>query len=105
MSTLPEIITSERTDTRLAPRYSVILWDSPDHTFDYVIEMMRKLFGMPLADAMSVAAIVHTEGRANCGVFGLEEAEQKRDKIHAYGKDHRIKTCAGSMQATIEKVD
>ena len=105
MTTLPGILISERTDAQFAPRYSVILWDSPDHTFDYVIDMMRKVFAMTLADAMAIAAIVHTEGRANCGLFGLEEAEVKRDKIHAFGPDSRIDNCAGSMHATIEKAD
>jgi ATP-dependent Clp protease adaptor protein ClpS len=101
----PDIIVEETVETKLAPRFSVILWDSPDHTFDYVIEMMRKLFNKTLAEAMEVAVVVHTEGRAMCGVFGREESEEKRDQIHAYGPDPRITRCKGSMFATIESVD
>ena len=28
------------------PRYHVILWDDDDHSYEYVILMMRQLFGL-----------------------------------------------------------
>ncbi len=30
---------------REVPRYHVILWNSDDHTYDYVEKMLRELFG------------------------------------------------------------
>ena len=30
---------------REVPRYNVILWDSDEHTYDYVERMLRELFG------------------------------------------------------------
>ena len=29
------------------PRYNVILWNDEDHTHEYVVAMMQKLFGHP----------------------------------------------------------
>lgn len=101
----PDIVTDEKADTQLEARYSVILWDSPHHTFDYVIEMMEKLLRKSQAEAMEVAVVVHTEGRASCGVFGQTEAQRKRDMIHANGSDRRIVKSVGSMYATLERVD
>lgn len=90
------------TQPRRQPRYQVVLWDDNDHSYDYVIEMMRKLFGHPLEKGFQIAKEVDTRGRAVCLTTTKEHAELKRDQIHAFGRDHLIARCAGSMTATIE---
>src|SRR5687767_9796363 len=84
------------------PRYNVILWNDNDHSFEYVIEMMQKLFGHDQIKGFLIAHEVHTSGKAICLTTTLEHAELKRDQIHAYGKDKEIARCQGSMSATIE---
>lgn len=84
------------------PRYHVILWDDDDHSYEYVIAMMRKLFGHDLERGFEIAKEVDTRGRAICLTTTREHAELKRDQIHSYGKDSLIARCAGSMTATIE---
>ena len=84
------------------PRYHVILWDDDDHTYDYVIRMMRKLFGYATEQGLQIAQQVDHAGRAVCLTTTLEHAELKRDQIHAFGKDGLIQTCLGSMSCTIE---
>jgi ATP-dependent Clp protease adaptor protein ClpS len=91
-----------RTPPRRQPRYHVILWNTDDHTFDYVIAMMRELFGHTRPQAEQIAKEVHTQGRAICLTTTREHAELKRDQIHAYGHDRNSKKSAGSMSATIE---
>ena len=86
------------------PRYHVILWDDDDHSYDYVIMMMRKLFGHPLEKGLEIAVEVDSSGRAICLTTTREHAELKRDQIHAFGKDRHIERCKGSMWATIEPV-
>jgi ATP-dependent Clp protease adaptor protein ClpS len=87
---------------RRQPRYNVILWNDNDHSYDYVIEMMRKLFGHDEVRGFQIADSVHRTGRAICLTTTMEHAELKRDQIHAYGPDKDIKRCKGSMSATIE---
>ena len=87
------------------PRYNVILWDDNDHTYDYVIRMMREVFGHGLQEGFHIAANVDRSGRAICLTTTMEHAELKRDQIHAYGRDDAIRRCCGSMQATIEPVE
>jgi ATP-dependent Clp protease adaptor protein ClpS len=96
----------ERADVRpkRQPRYNVVLWDDNDHSYEYVIAMMRALFGHPTEKAFHIAEIVDSRGRAICLTTTLEHAELKRDQIHAYGKDQLIARCAGSMSASIEPV-
>ena len=84
------------------PRYSVILWDDDDHTYAYVIAMMKELFGHQTEKAFQIAEQVDNGGRAICLTTTREHAELKRDQIHAYGKDSQIGRCQGSMSATIE---
>ena len=87
---------------RRQPRYHVILWNDDDHTYEYVIEMMRKLFGHPEEKGFLIAKEVDKQGKAICLTTTLEHAELKRDQIHAYGPDARSAKSAGSMSATIE---
>ncbi len=87
------------------PRYHVILWDDPDHSYDYVITLMRDLFRFSETKGYRIAKEVDTAGRAICLTTTLEHAELKRDQIHAFGKDKLIGHCKGSMSATIEPVE
>lgn len=87
------------------PRYNVILWDDPDHSYEYVIVMMKELFRVPMERGFQVAKEVDTSGRAILLTTTLEHAELKRDQIHAFGRDEYIERCKGSMSATIEPLE
>ncbi len=109
MATMTETLTeptktprSEKDRPKLLPPYHVILMDDDDHTYDYVIGMLRKLFGHPAERAFKLAEEVDQSGRVIVDTTTLERAEFKRDQVHAFGRDWRIPRCAGSMGATIE---
>lgn len=87
----------------MPPRYHVILWDDPIHTYDYVIEMMQKLFHHSAIQALKIAKEVDASGRAICYTTSKEVAELKRDQIQAYGNDPMSShPNNGSMSASIE---
>ena len=102
----PDVEREEQTDKKKRPkrqpRYNVILWNDDDHTFEYVILMLKELFGHPVEQGYRLAKEVDTTGRAIVLTTTLEHAELKRDQIKAYGKDALIARSAGSMSATIE---
>lgn len=104
MPTAPRVETREKEEgkSKRQPRYHVLLWDDDDHSYEYVIRMMRDLFGYPIEKGMQIAVEVDTVGRAICLTTTKEHAELKRDQIHAYGRDVLIERCKGSMWATIE---
>jgi ATP-dependent Clp protease adaptor protein ClpS len=87
---------------REVPRYHVILWDSDDHSYDYVEKMLRELFGHTQEQCHKMAEEVDTKGKVVVLTTTKEHAELKRDQIIAYGKDEHMKNCKGSMHATIE---
>ncbi|MBC18763.1 MAG: Clp protease ClpS [Planctomycetaceae bacterium] len=84
------------------PRYHVLLWNDEFHTYEYVIAMLKQIFGHPKERGLQLAEEVDREGRAILLTTTLEHAELKRDQVHAFGKDPYIKNCRGSMSASIE---
>ena len=84
------------------PRYHVVLWNDNDHTYEYVIIMLQKLFAHPVERGYQLAKEVDRRGKAIVLTTTLEHAELKRDQIHAFGADRLIARCKGSMSATIE---
>jgi ATP-dependent Clp protease adaptor protein ClpS len=96
----PSVETFERED--LVPRYHVVLLDDNDHTYDYVIEMLQKIFIFSPDQAYRHAEEVDTCGRTILITCELPEAEFGRDQIHAYGPDWRLPRSKGPMAAVVE---
>lgn len=97
----PEVVEK----TRLQPPYHVVLLDDQDHTYEYVIEMLGKLFGYAEPKALQMAREVDLTGRCIVFTGAFERAELKRDQIHAYDADWRIPRCKGSMSAILEPAE
>ena len=93
--------TQERTTEGLPP-YNVVLLDNDDHSYEYVILMLKRVFGHPINKAYEMAVEVDTAGRVVVLTTHLEEAELKRDQIQGFGPDPLIPRCKGSMSATVE---
>jgi len=87
---------------QLAPLFNVVLLDDDEHTYDYVIEMLVKIFCHSREAAFRHAVEVDTDGRTVVLTCEREQAEFGRDQIHAYGADPRMPISKGSMSAVIE---
>ena len=86
------------------PPFNVVLLDD-DHTYDYVITMLRRVFGHPEPRGYQLARQVDSQGRAIVMTTHRELAELKRDQILGFGADPRIASCSGSMTAIIEPAE
>jgi ATP-dependent Clp protease adaptor protein ClpS len=104
-ATLPEVEEAFETRTRKQPPYHVVLLNDDDHSYAYVVMMLKELFGHPVEKGFRMAEQVNDEGRAIVLTTTMEHAELKRDQIHAYGPDKSIERCAGSMSAVIEPAE
>jgi ATP-dependent Clp protease adaptor protein ClpS len=96
------VTTEKEPKDKLLPPYNVVLLDDDDHTYDYVIEMLMKLFGHSAEQAFLMAREVDNTGRVIVDTTTKERAEFKQEQIHAYGPDWRLERCSGSMSAIIE---
>lgn len=104
-TTIPEKKVREKEVVKKQPPYHVILLNDDDHTYQYVIRMLKQLFGHPEEKGFLMAREVDTTGRVIVDTTSLERAELKRDQIHAFGADPDIPRCKGSMSATIEPAE
>lgn len=93
---------SESTQTGKLPPYHVIIVNDEEHTFDYVIELLCKLFGHGLTKSKELTWRIHTTGRAVVYTTHKERAELKRDQVLSYGPDPRMSISKGSLQCYIE---
>jgi ATP-dependent Clp protease adaptor protein ClpS len=102
---VPEKEPAAKPKKRRVPRYHVVLWDSDAHSYQYVEQMLRELFGHVKEKCHEMAVTVDTKGKVVVLTTTKEHAELKRDQIIAYGKDDSIRNCKGSMHATIESAE
>src|SRR5262249_60289049 len=90
------------TKDELSKLYHVIILNDDEHTFDYVIEMLETVFNMPYTKALAHTMEADATGSSIVFTTNLEEAESKRDQIHAYGPDWRMPNSRGSVAALVE---
>lgn len=96
----PQTFTTEKEEH--APLYRVVLLDDDDHTYDYVIEMLQKIFVFTLEEAYRHAEEVDAMGRTVLITCEKPQAEFARDQVISYGADWRLERSKGSMSAIVE---
>ena len=96
--------TSVETEQKIKhmPRWHVILLDDNDHSYEYVITMLMKLFGHQPQRAFRMAQEVDNTGQVIVDTTSRERAELKQEQIHGFGADPLIPACSGSMTAILE---
>ena len=94
----------KRRQPRQLPLYNVVLLNDNDHTYEYVVQLLGRVFAYPQEKGYQLAKQVDESSRAIVFTSHKEYAELKREQIQAFGTDHRISTCTGSMSAIIEPV-
>lgn len=85
--------------------WNVVLLDDDDHTYDYVIRMVREIFGYDERKALGIARSVDTHKRVVCLTTHKEHAELKVEQIHSFGPDKLLARSVGAMSAIIEPAD
>ena len=84
--------------------WNVVLIDDDHHTYEYVVDMMFRVFSHPVEKGFRIAKTVDSDGRAICLTTHKEHAELKLEQIHAFGRDPRM-VSAGSMSAVLEPAE
>ena len=97
---LPDTESSEHQEH--AKLYHVVLLDDDEHTYDYVVEMLQKLFFMSGDQAFQHAVEVDSAKRTIVLTSELEPAEFAKQQIQSYGADWRMPQSKGSMSAIVE---
>lgn len=69
------------------PPFHVVLLNDEDHTMEYVVEMLRRVFQLKLPQAIELMWQVHRTGQAIVWTGSKEVAELKRDQVRGFGPD------------------
>lgn len=98
----PKNATDRSAKTRRQPPYNVIVLNDEEHTFEYVIELLTKIFGHSLTLAETLTWRIHNTGRAIVLTTHKELAELKCDQVLGYGPDPRMSISKGPLGCYIE---
>ncbi|HVK16774.1 MAG TPA: ATP-dependent Clp protease adaptor ClpS [Fimbriiglobus sp.] len=91
-------------DDTPGPRYSVVILNDENHSDVYVIELLRRVFGLSLDRAWELMRAIDTEGRAVVFTGSLEAARRKQEQVLASGPDPHIPN-SGLLRVLVEEVD
>jgi ATP-dependent Clp protease adaptor protein ClpS len=93
---------ADETEGRRRRLYHVIILNDDEHTYEYVIEMLQSAVGLTEAQAVARTIEADTTGSSIVATCSLQDAETRRDRIHAYGPDPRMPGSRGSVAALVE---
>ena len=100
---VPVLEEEDQLDETLAKLYHLILHNSEDHTYDYVIELLGKLLGYSREKAFAIASVIDRDGQGIIETADYETVTGHQREIHNWGPDPRIPHCKGSLSATVEE--
>ncbi len=76
-----EVATESRERLKKPPLFRVLLHNDDFTTMEFVVEVLKRVFGKSDAEAFRVMWAVHTQGVGCAGVYTYEIAEMKVEKV------------------------
>ena len=100
----PEVIPEQETETRTRrqPPYAVILHNDDTNSMDFVVMVLRKVFGYTEEKCIQLMLEAHNKGRAAVWIGALEVAELKADQIRSFGSDPFVKKGGHPLDVSVE---
>lgn len=90
----------EKSKTERPSLYKVLLLNDDYTPMDFVVEVLRRFFGIDETGAIGLMLTVHNKGAAVVGVFTKEIAETKVMQVMNFSKSH-----GHPLQCIMEKED
>src|ERR671916_18051 len=76
-----EVAAESREKLKKPPLYRVLLHNDDFTTMEFVVEVLRNVFGKSEGDAFRIMWAVHTQGVGVAGVYTHEVAEMKVERV------------------------
>lgn len=80
--------------------YQVVMLNDDYTPMDFVVEVLERFFSMNEEKATQIMLMVHTQGRAVCGVFTKDIAETKVALVNQYSAE-----CDHPLLCELQMVD
>ena len=100
----PDVVPDQETETRTRrqPPYAVILHNDDSNSMDFVILVLRKVFGYTVEKCVELMLEAHNKGKAAVWIGAMEVAELKADQIHSCGSDPFVKKGGHPLGVSVE---
>jgi ATP-dependent Clp protease adaptor protein ClpS len=82
----PKALPETSDQTRLLPPYHVILENDDDHTFEFVVSVLQKVFRVTEQQATVLTMEAHTKGRAIVWTGAKEVAELRVEQMLGFSE-------------------
>ena len=93
-------VASEKPALKRPAQFRVLLLNDDYTPMDFVVEVLMMFFGMNEEKATQVMLLVHTQGKAVCGVYSRDIAETKAAQVNQYSSE-----CDHPLLCEIERAD
>lgn len=80
--------------------YRVLMLNDDFTPMDFVVHILTSFFAMDHEKATRVMLQVHTQGRAECGIYSRDIAETKVRQVNQYAQRNNH-----PLKCTLEKVE
>ena len=103
--TITQPLTRPRTNsrTRRIPPYNLVLANDDHHSMDFVVDVLRKILGIPMERAVRLMLEAHSSGRAIIWTGPKEVAELKVEQVQTCHEiRHHDQSNLGPLDCTIE---
>ena len=102
----PDLETDTETRTRRQPPYAVILHNDDISSMDWVLLVLRKVFGYSVEKCYELMLEAHETGRSVVWIGSLEVAELKADLMIGCGADPRTADRGSEpLRVTVESTE
>jgi ATP-dependent Clp protease adaptor protein ClpS len=85
---IPSTITASD-DTSRQPLYALVMLNDDDTPMEFVVHVLERFFEMDHEAAMRIMLDIHSNGIAECGRYGREEAKARVKQILSFAQEHR----------------
>lgn len=106
VGTLPVLEPEATSRTRLLPPYNVILENDDHHSMEFVVDVLRKVFGYPIEKSVQMMMTAHETGCAVVWTGPKEVAELKAEQMTTFHeKSSRTGDDLGPLGVRIEPAE
>ena len=78
-----ELLEITRQDIKKPSKYKVLMLNDDYTTMEFVVDILKKVFGHSTLAATSIMLNIHKHGRGLAGIYTKEIAEAKVSQVHS----------------------
>ncbi len=92
-------VAPEKAKIKPPSMYKVILLNDDYTPMDFVVDVLEQFFSIPSEKATQIMLMIHTQGKAVCGVYTRDIAETKADMVNRFSREHNHPLLCKTEQA------